>query len=224
MILTFSLAALPLFGTEDFSIPLHIRMEELRRSQKPEIFGNYVLFSYWEPKPIRHVGIAFEHEGFRITHTFLKNSEGVFILPYPLPRNEAFLNYRIIVDGLWMDDPKAPSFKIDHYGQRISTLPLPYRDTRGEPAPRVLPDGKTTFVYYGPPGRSVYLAGSFNGWDPFLYPLSETAPGMYQVTLPLPPGDHLYAYFSDGLRLTDPLNPKKGFLPNGQEASLISLR
>jgi hypothetical protein len=43
----------------------------------------------------------------------------------------------------------------------------------------------------------VRLAGSFSGWEP-RYRLNQTTPGIWSITLPLPPGVHDYAFVVDG--------------------------
>jgi 1,4-alpha-glucan branching enzyme len=68
------------------------------------------------------------------------------------------------------------------------------------------PDGQVTFRFRGRPGRFVSLIGEFNRWDPFWEPMAEGRPGLYQVTLRLPPGQHYYVFCVDGERVPDPLN------------------
>jgi len=65
------------------------------------------------------------------------------------------------------------------------------------------------FVLYAPKVSSVALAGSFNEWDPGRTPLAPAGEtGVWTVTLPLPPGQHTYAFVIDGQRwLPDPAAP-----------------
>ena len=56
--------------------------------------------------------------------------------------------------------------------------------------------------------RSVQLAADFTDWAP-AYRLSETAPGVWTVVVPVDPGVHQYAFVVDGERwVADPLAPK----------------
>jgi len=56
--------------------------------------------------------------------------------------------------------------------------------------------------------NTVALAGSFTDWRPS-YELRESAPGVWTVLLPLPPGVHDYAFLVDGDRwVADPLAPQ----------------
>lgn len=55
--------------------------------------------------------------------------------------------------------------------------------------------------------ESVRLAGDFTDWQP-RYDLSETAPGVWTVVVPVRPGVHEYAFVVDGSRwVADPMAP-----------------
>ena len=213
----------PLFAVEEINIPLHIRIGEIRRASQPEIFANQILFTYHALHPVRHVGIAFQHEDFLKIHTFMVNDLGVFVYPYSIPKKETQLVYRLVVDGLWMEDPINPIKKTDLYGQKFSVVYLPRRDDSADPAPRREAKDSIQFVYYGPPNRRVNLVGSFNNWDPFMHPLEEISPGKYRLDLRLPPGEYRYFFVSDGIRITDSLNPRKAYLKSGQEVSFLTV-
>jgi len=106
--------------------------------------------------------------------------------------------YKFIIDGNWV---------IDGDNQ--------LRENDGE--------GNTNSVYYRPnavfslPGHSgakkVFLAGSFNGWDPNALPMLRTAQGW---TLPvyLAQGTHTYKFVVDGAWLHDDANAAK--VPDGE--------
>jgi len=65
----------------------------------------------------------------------------------------------------------------------------------------------TLFVQFRlqvPDASNVRLAGSFTNWQP-QYELHQTAPGIWTITLPLPPGVHDYAFIVNGQRwVADP--------------------
>ena len=71
--------------------------------------------------------------------------------------------------------------------------------------------------YFRPEAREVYLAGSFNGWDPREIPLQRDSFGDWSVELSLPPGEHRYRLLVDGEWRDDPSaqrlepNPFGGF-------------
>lgn len=71
--------------------------------------------------------------------------------------------------------------------------------------------------YFQPEAREVYVAGSFNGWDPRETPLQRDTFGDWSVDLSLPPGEHRYRLVVDGEWRDDPsaqrmeANPYGGF-------------
>lgn len=71
--------------------------------------------------------------------------------------------------------------------------------------------------YFQPEAREVYVAGSFNDWDPRETPLQRDSFGDWSVDLSLPPGEHRYRLVVDGEWRDDPsaqrmeANPFGGF-------------
>jgi cyclomaltodextrinase / maltogenic alpha-amylase / neopullulanase len=82
---------------------------------------------------------------------------------------------------------------------------LPGRD--GDLLLRTTPERLVTLKWTGPPGASVFVFGSFNGWNRGTLALDEAEPGRYRIQLPLPPGDHQYLLQVDGAERRDPANP-----------------
>jgi 1,4-alpha-glucan branching enzyme len=61
------------------------------------------------------------------------------------------------------------------------------------------------FTLGAPRGSRVFVAGTFNGWDPRKDALSyEAASGMFALRMPLPPGRHEYKFVVDGEWVVDP--------------------
>lgn len=59
------------------------------------------------------------------------------------------------------------------------------------------------FMLLAPSASSVSLVGDFNNWQRSATPLRPAgAPGVWAVSLPLPPGLHQYAFIVDGTRWT----------------------
>lgn len=77
------------------------------------------------------------------------------------------------------------------------------------PAPAATGAG-AVFVHFrldAAEARSVQLAGDFTDWAP-RYSLSQSAPGVWTVVVPVEPGVHRYAFIVDGERwVADPLAP-----------------
>lgn len=71
-------------------------------------------------------------------------------------------------------------------------------------------------------GRAIYIAGQFNNWS-----LSETPMrlnldlGVFEATVPLPPGKHEYRLIVDGRWIADPYNPVVSINPFGEANSAV---
>ena len=48
------------------------------------------------------------------------------------------------------------------------------------------------------PASEVFLAGSFNGWHPQMFPMIEAEGGGWVKDVTLPPGTHEYRFVADG--------------------------
>jgi hypothetical protein len=80
----------------------------------------------------------------------------------------------------------------------------------------------TQFVLDRADARSVALVGDFNDWQGEATPLTRLASGLWTVSVPLPPGRHVYAFLVDGtLMLADPRAPKAGDADYGREGSVV---
>jgi 1,4-alpha-glucan branching enzyme len=59
------------------------------------------------------------------------------------------------------------------------------------------------FIYFGPDAKEVYLAGSFNAWQPKSLPMTKNRRGQWKTTVKLVPGTYEYKYFVDGSWVSD---------------------
>jgi chromosome partitioning protein len=81
--------------------------------------------------------------------------------------------------------------------------------------PRKIKEG-VLFSCFAPDARAVRLAGDFNKWNPEKEPLFNlSGRGLWQKTVPLPPGRYQYKYVVDGNWVLDPANPKTTLGPLG---------
>ena len=63
----------------------------------------------------------------------------------------------------------------------------------------------THFELAAEPGRHVFVAGTFNGWDPAANPMMDNPDaGRYKAAIRLPPGRHEYKFVVDGEWRDDP--------------------
>jgi len=218
-----SLHGLPAY--EGGSRDIFFQVAGARDTQPPKIMENKLILTYKPQEPTRFIGAAFKHENYIQTHPFQINDYGVFFLVYPLPQTEAELTYRLVVDGLWIPDPANSRTVKDKNGIILSRLSLPERSLQETASPSLGEGGKVTFRLMGSPGELVYLAGSFNRWDPFMYQMKESPrmPGLYQITLPLNRGTHYYYFIYRGLPITDPRNLDVAMDGHGREVSVLSL-
>lgn len=216
-------------ASEDFqSADLHLKIELLRTAEAPQTIKDRVLFSYSSPLPTRRVGIAFFHEDFRQVHTFMRNSNGVFMLIYQPPEDVEKLVYRLVVDGLWMADPTNDKTQIlppemvcsvyePHFYESVKadrTLSTAYEKNR------------VTFRYPGSRAGYISVAGSFNHWDPYMYRLSQDSGhrDLYTFSLSLPAGVYYYYYVVDGKRVPDPTNPRTARKGDGTLVSVLEVQ
>ncbi len=205
------------------SVNLHLYLSGLKEARAPVVMEGHLVLS--AAGPYRFVGAAFSYEQWRSVHAFEINRNGVFVLAVPLPYGEAAaVRYRFVLDGLWAADPSNPVVERDSAtGAAMSLALLPDRprtvlgiwDPAGE--------GGASFYFEGEPGQRITVAGSFNGWDPFIHELEERSPGRYELWLTLPPGDYYYVFVYRGERISDPLNRKLLYGKDGRPVSAITI-
>jgi hypothetical protein len=212
-----------------------LQVSSITRSGPPRVFDDLVVLSYQTEGFVRYVAAAFAHEGYQELHVFaaraLADGSDLFYLPYPVEPGQEALEYRIIVDGVWMVDPHAPEVLRDDRGVSIGRVALREPPPYEVASPRVNPDGTATFRFAFDPriaatlettdqrqltmdsfdSPRISLVGTFNGWDPFAHRLSgPDADGFYSITIPVDPGEHYYSFLIDGRRILDPLNRDHG--------------
>jgi len=206
-------------------LTLVLALNGLKDAQPPHLVQDVLILSYKPDRehPVRFVGARFETEDYAVLHTFTINQYGVFVLDYEVPENIRLIRYRLVVDGLWVNDPLNPLSEQDDQGNLISLFMLETEPTRPILNPQRESDGSVTFVFRGSPGRRVTIQGDFNNWDPFVDQLIETEPGTYRITLRLLPGGHWYRFFADGQRLLDQFNTDTAQDPDGMPVSYFEV-
>lgn len=213
-------------GAQDVSVVLEAASVE--RASAPRMLGDHLLFTY-DFGPDRHDGrihsveIAFAHDDFSTRYSFDRNDNDIYVFLYDVPPGITEIRYRLVVDGIWTTDPTNPITVEDRWGVALSRTTIPRAERSITETPIVHPDGTVEFVVTAAPGSRVSIAGSFNGWDPFMTPLRETSPGRFSRRLRLGSGEHLYYYVVDGLRLPDPLNSERKWHTSGAVVSVVSL-
>lgn len=64
--------------------------------------------------------------------------------------------------------------------------------------------GKTSFVCHAAEATNVFLAGTFNNWDPQASPMHRNPQGGWQIALNLAPGQYEYKFVVDGKWCCEP--------------------
>jgi hypothetical protein len=213
----------------------YLAVAGITEAGQPKIINDVLVLTYEQRGFARLVAAAFEHERFQELHPFrVRKRDGrsdLFVLAYPLPADITEISYRLIVDGLWITDPNAPRVRRGPGGVTVGLVDVPQPEPHRWDAPLVRDNGRVTFYLYfnvrltpafTAANRElvsvttfddprVYITGSFNAWDPFQYRLTPNPdyPGLYEITLPLPPGRHHYYFVVDGTRVLDPYNGRQ---------------
>lgn len=71
--------------------------------------------------------------------------------------------------------------------------------------------------------EQVYLAGTFNHWEPRAVPLTKGVDGSWNIELQLTPGDYEYQFVVDGVWQEDPLACRFAQNPFGGRNSIIQI-
>ena len=242
MLLIVSIGTIEAIATESYQFINHLLIMQSPRG--PEVFEDGVIFT--APSTPRRVGISFAHEDFAKVHWFekmlkakdeltpeeekSKNEEDryrdsgiLFHVLKTVPPEIRELEYRLVIDGLWTTDPLNPQYHIDQKSGIVRSM-IVMPEFKKVPTAFDGPPGTLTFNYQAPSGETVTVAGSFNGWDPFMYELRETKPGVYSLTLPLPPGTYHYVFFHRGQRILDPYNHNRVYTTEGIAATEAVVR
>ncbi len=109
----------------------------------------------------------------------------------PLYLAEGTHTYKFVADGRWLADPTNKETVPDGHGEANSVIRL------GKPYLFQLKENQDA--------REVILAGSFNQWREFEWPMKKTATG-WEMPYTLGPGNHQYKFKVDGKWIADPAN------------------
>lgn len=165
------------------------------------------------------------------------------------------LEYRLVVDGIWMADPANPLSLRKMNGSLVSYVDL----SQVPPPPVVSPEihvphppsaaslvrlnpaeaaktatagsrqARTVILrWVGDPGQEVFVAGSFNQFDPWLSPLRPEGNDprhpdktIYAIELRLLSGQYQYHFVINGRPYQDSLNAQYGYDAQGTRYSKI---
>lgn len=98
--------------------------------------------------------------------------------------------YKFIVDGNWMLDPKNPHNAMD--GDIVNSF-------------KAVEPNTSFCIKDFPNAKSVFISGDFNQWDEYGYSMVKID-GCWKIEVYLKPGKHLYKLIVDGKWVKDPTN------------------
>lgn len=109
----------------------------------------------------------------------------------------------------WLVDPILPPWAILAAAAATAVVFVSLRHSPSPVAVAATETAYVRFVLYAPMAKQVAVAGTFNQWDPQAAPLARVdGNGVWTVTLPLPIGQHQYAFVIDGRQwIPDPAAP-----------------
>ena len=208
---------------------LDVLLHNIEKPGAPVITDDYIIFL--ADVNNRHVGIAFDFENYQIIHPFQilthTDDDGNvtrqhMFYCYERTHKISTIKYRLIMDGLWTTDPLNPNKIYDEnvnlYFSKVEDPGSIYRYTE------TTDNNFVHFIYQGESGLDLKLAGTFTNWDPWIYSLTETGPGFYELSLPLPNGTYYYNYYIGLTPILDNTNPNKTYTTDGRSASVIYVK
>lgn len=226
------LFASPLFAAEQTNyqnFELDTLLHGIDKPGAPVVTDDYIIFT--ADTRHRFVGIAFDFEDYKVIHPFQiltqkDDEENVSRkhMFYVYKRQHKFteLRYRLVFDGLWTTDPLNPNKEYDEnvnlFFSKLDNLGSINVYTE---SPR---NDFAHFIYKGESGQKIHLAGTFTNWDPWIYELTETAPGLYELELPLPAGKYYYSYYIGLTPILDNTNPQKIYTQDGRSANILNVK
>lgn len=166
------------------------------------------------------------------------------------PKGIKSFSYRLVIDGLWGCDPHNDdryydentalmlsrfTFETDEmpatevtgkytgrYGEAADSAPSASGGNGGS-SPHAFQSTGVRFVLKEKSGQKIRISGSFTNWDPYIYEMKETSPGLYEMHLPLPPGTYYYTYYSGMKEFIDRSNPNRAYTKDGRTVSVITV-
>ena len=185
--------------------------KDLREPQPPIVTDSGVLFSYRSEKTPKYVKIIGDFNDWERSYYMTKNRHGVFVFLYDetgkkgivLPEGKYM--YRLLVDGIWINDPSNDRFEYDAGGTSLSCFDVPAPIVIAEQNPLHVHGNSYVFYYRNDTAREVCLMGDFNNWNPYSLPMKRNRSGLWESEVDILPGSYAYVFLVDGVYRKDPL-------------------
>ncbi len=82
---------------------------------------------------------------------------------------------------------------------------------------------RVTFTFNNPEARKVFIAGSFNAWNPSAKPLKKDTKGLWKTIMMLPRGTYEYRFVVDDQWVDDPGPSEKRLNEFGGNNSILTV-
>ena len=114
-------------------------------------------------------------------------------------------------------------------GKRGGGLVLKKKSTRVSPVALLsehfpVEECSVSFVFYNSAAGQVFLAGTFNGWEPAGTAMQRGADGIWRTDLVLKPGTYEYRFVVDGVWQEDPISERFAANPFGGLNSVLVVK
>lgn len=175
-----------------------------RKAANVRIAGN---FSQWQPVPLT------------------RNENGIWY--YFLDEDQfhkRIIEYKYIVDSLWISDPNNSEKIDDGTGSFISLANNCKKSFSHHLTYRILDNNIVEFRIFRPGAKYISLVGDFNNWNPENDILQKGENGVWSIKKYIPSGSYLYRYIIDGFWVQDTYNPETASDISGDLCSVIKVK
>jgi len=181
-----------------------------------------VTFTYEPAERPGSVHLAGSFNGWSTSMDAMADEDGDGIWTITLDLEPGEYQYKFVIDGgTWKEDPEAAAYADDGYGGQNSVVRVAEGagemvvgiglEGGGAPAAKKAPaaapaGGKVPvlFVFEAAMGSNVYVAGSFNDWDPGRDRMADDdGDGVFEWRTELAPGRYEYKFVVNGSWITD---------------------
>ncbi len=186
----------------------------------PLIGENYILFL--ATNKARKIEISFSFNDWKKVPMNYDEKNNIWYLIVTNNLKKARYLYMLCIDDIFVPDPLNTNTISDKRGNMISFFVLEKDIQNILINPRYIGNNLYEFFYRDINAEKVYLAGTFNNWNPFEIKLTNIGKGFWKAQIYLPPQRlHAYYFLVDGKVKLDPLNPKILFDKNGNMVNVI---
>jgi len=205
-------------------------------AEQPVLTGYKAEFTVTAPDAHRVLLTGDFNNWSPVTTPMLKRTNGTWAVTLQLA--PGWYQYKFVVDGKWVTDPKNTEQVEDGYGSKNSVigvgppmqpvnLPPSTNTTTKTLNPYGITDSTTSRAYQveftikAPDAGVVSMTSEFNNWSPTATPMQKRPDGEWAVKVQLPVGRYQYKLIVDGKSMPDPENPSQVDDGHGGKNSVV---